>query len=69
MGFFFNGCQSNTNKMLVRLKQTRLKKEHYLIRQDNIQIFNKIIVFKYKTREIKMANCQQKNKKTKIIIR
>ena len=43
-----------------RLKQTRLKKERYIIRQDNIQIFDKSIFFRYRMRQIKTTETNKK---------
>ena len=35
------------------IETKKVKKEHYLVRQDNTYIFEKIFFFKYMTREIK----------------
>ena len=40
-------------KEKYKSETNKVKKEHYLIRQYNIQICNKIIFFKYSTRQIK----------------
>ena len=50
--------------IFIRSKQTRLKKECYFIRQDNI-IVNKTIIFKYRTRQIKVYISFTKIQETK----
>ena len=51
-GFFGHCC----------LKTNKIKKEHYLIRQDNIiyNLFYKIIFFKYRTRNIEACPILEK---------
>ena len=52
---------NNTASILNQIyKKTRLEKECYLIRQDDNAMFNKIIFFKYKTRQIKTAETNKK---------
>ena len=43
-----------------KAKNNNTKKQHYLITQDNIQMFDKIIFFTYRTRQIKATETNKK---------
>ena len=56
-----NGPKTDrTARVLNCIKKNKVKKECYLIRQYNIQIFYKIIFFNYRTRQIKTTETNKK---------